>query len=91
MTFLVCVPRLVQRQTFAMGPATALCLLLVLGGSETKRTAGKGSSVLIPGAIKEGGNKNKTLWCLCRQMKLCSVVKSSKAFKGQKRFNLSIS
>lgn len=33
-----------------MGPATALFLLLVLGGSETKRTAGKASSVLVPGA-----------------------------------------
>lgn len=91
MTFLVCVPRLVQRQTFAMKPATALCvLLLVLGSSETKRTAGKASSVLVPGAIREGGNKNKKLWWLCRQMKLYSMVKTSKGRNEQKCFNLSI-
>lgn len=74
-----------------MGPATALCLLLLLlGGSETKRAAGKAGSVLGH-RVREGGSKNKKLWCLFRQMKLCSVIKSSKGLSEVKRFNLSIS
>lgn len=58
--FFLSVPRLVQRQTFAMGPATVLFLLLMLGVSETKRTAGKRSSVLILGAVREGEKKQQT-------------------------------
>lgn len=64
--FLVPVPRLVQRQTFAMGPTTVLFLLLMLGVSEAKRTAGKTSSALVLGVVREGEKrKKKTLLGVC--------------------------
>lgn len=44
--FLVTVPRLALRRTFAMGPTAAVFLLLMLSTAEAKRTAGKTSSVL---------------------------------------------
>lgn len=60
---LVTVPRLVQGQTFAMGPTAALFLLLMLGASEAKRTAGKASSVLrspwFGNSERSGKGKNK--------------------------------
>lgn len=58
--FLVLVPRLALRQTFAMGPAAVLFLLLLtLGTSEAKRAAGEASAGQELGVGREGRTNPK--------------------------------